>query len=238
MWPRMEVMEMDGREQRGMEIAATTKLRRKGSVWVVPSQGGKGDAYAVDLGGETPTCSCPDHETRRVKCKHIYAVEFSIRRETTADGTTTVTKTVRVTDAQDWPAYNAAQTHEKERGAEISNCPTSRWESTSAFAEQILLDGSTHAEYNCRRREKLAGRKRRSNAKTFPGRRCTETWQALSWEGRYYEPVLIAGKLQKVRRAVVLGCCSEITKSEAEVPSNASPAQRGSSLAGAGDDIC
>jgi integrase len=36
------------------------------------------------------------------------------------------------------------------------------------------------------------------------------------WEGRYYEPVLVAGKLKKVRRAVVLGFCSEITKGEAK----------------------
>jgi len=106
---------MDGREQRGMEIAATTRLKRDGDVWVVPSQCGKGDAYSVDLTGDVPTCSCPDHEVRGVKCKHIYAVEFSIRRETTSDGMTTVTKTVRVTYAQDWPAYNKAQTHEKER---------------------------------------------------------------------------------------------------------------------------
>jgi integrase len=36
------------------------------------------------------------------------------------------------------------------------------------------------------------------------------------WEGRYYEPVLVAGKLKKVRRAVVLGFCSEVTKREAK----------------------
>ena len=36
------------------------------------------------------------------------------------------------------------------------------------------------------------------------------------WEGRYYEPVLVAGKLKKVRRAVVLGFCSETTKGEAK----------------------
>lgn len=110
---------MNEREQRGMVIAATTKLRRDGSVWVVPSQAGKGDAYSVNVTGEVPTCSCPDHEVRGVKCKHIYAVEFSIRREMSADGTTTVTKTVRVTYAQDWPAYNTAQSHEKERVAEL-----------------------------------------------------------------------------------------------------------------------
>jgi integrase len=36
------------------------------------------------------------------------------------------------------------------------------------------------------------------------------------WEGRYYEPVLVAGKLKKVRRAVVLGLCSGTTKGEAK----------------------
>jgi transposase len=110
---------MDAREQRGLEIAATVRLRRKGSVWAVPSQTGKGMNYTVDLNGDIPTCSCPDHETRRVKCKHIYAVEFSVTREARPDGTTTVTKTVRVTYAQNWPAYNAAQSHEKTRVAEL-----------------------------------------------------------------------------------------------------------------------
>jgi hypothetical protein len=90
-------MAMEAREQRGLEIAATVKLQQKDSVWVVPSQAGKGVSYTVDLKGDAPTCSCPDHEARRMKCKHIYAVEFSDRRETRPDGTTTVTKTVRVT---------------------------------------------------------------------------------------------------------------------------------------------
>jgi transposase len=110
---------MEAREQRGLEIAATVKLRRKGDVWTVPSQSKNGRMYQVDLNGDEPTCSCPDHETRRVKCKHIHAVEYSIRRETRPDGTVTVTKTVRVTYGQNWPAYNAAQTNEKERVTEL-----------------------------------------------------------------------------------------------------------------------
>jgi hypothetical protein len=36
------------------------------------------------------------------------------------------------------------------------------------------------------------------------------------WEGRYYHPVPVAGKLQAVRRAVVLGLYSETTKGEAK----------------------
>jgi len=110
---------MDAREQRGLEIAATVKLRQKGALWMVPSQTGNGISYSVDITGDVPTCSCPDHETRRLKCKHIYAVEFSIKRETRPDGTTTITKTVRVTYGQNWPAYNAAQTHEKTRVTEL-----------------------------------------------------------------------------------------------------------------------
>jgi SWIM zinc finger len=110
---------MDSREQKGLEIAATVKLRRKGSRWIVPSQGGKGINYTVDLKGEAPTCSCPDHETRRLKCKHIHAVEISVKREIRPDGTTTLTETVRVTYAQNWPAYNAAQSHEKTRVTEL-----------------------------------------------------------------------------------------------------------------------
>jgi hypothetical protein len=110
---------MDGREQRGLEIAATVKLRRSRGVWEVPSQAGRGVSYTVDLKGEAPTCSCPGHEARRLKCKHIYAVEFSVRRETRPDGSTAVTKTIRVTYSQNWPAYNAAQTNEKTRVTEL-----------------------------------------------------------------------------------------------------------------------
>jgi transposase len=83
-------------------------------MWFVPSQTGNG-GYVVNLLART--CSCPDHETRMVKCKHMHAVEFSQTVEVDADGSTTVTETVKVTRktyAQDWPAYNAAQCEEKE----------------------------------------------------------------------------------------------------------------------------
>lgn len=46
----------------------------------------------------------------------MLAVEYVLQRETTADGQTVVTETVKVTRktyTQNWPAYNAAQTHEK-----------------------------------------------------------------------------------------------------------------------------
>jgi transposase len=106
------------REQRGIAIAAASSIRRKGKLWIVPSQSGD-DPYTVDLDAERPTCSCPDHTIRAAKCKHIWAAEITLRRETKPDGTTIVTATKRITYRQDWPKYNLAQTHEGERFIEL-----------------------------------------------------------------------------------------------------------------------
>jgi transposase len=108
---------MEAREQRGLEIAATKKLRRKGDLWLVPSQTG-GSTYIVDPTEATPTCSCPDYETRLDKCKHVYAVEYTVRRETSTERGT-VTESLKVTYRQEWAAYNGAQTHEKEHVARL-----------------------------------------------------------------------------------------------------------------------
>ncbi len=104
---------MEPREQRGLEIAATKKLARRGDLWLVPSSTGRG-TYVVDY--DPATCTCPDFELRQEPCKHVYAVEYTVRREqTTASGTVTETITYR----QEWSSYNAAQTHEKVRVAEL-----------------------------------------------------------------------------------------------------------------------
>jgi transposase len=107
---------MDSREQRGMELAATRKIRHKGNVWSVPSATGDGTKYTVDLAAEN--CSCPDHNLHRVKCKHIYAAFFVKTREENSDGSiteTTIMATTRTTYPQNWPAYNGAQVNEKDR---------------------------------------------------------------------------------------------------------------------------
>ena len=54
---------------------------RAGVVWMVPSQSGGGGRYEVSPDPHEPHCTCPDHETHGVKCKHIYAVEYAMRRE-------------------------------------------------------------------------------------------------------------------------------------------------------------
>lgn len=109
------------REQRGMVIAATCKLTKKGSAWLVPAQTGEG-RYTVCPDATNPHCTCPDHETRGCKCKHIFAVEIVMKREEGQDGSAMVTQTVTITDLivkrktyrQAWSSYNEAQTHEKE----------------------------------------------------------------------------------------------------------------------------
>ncbi len=106
---------MDARQEKGLQIAATTKLIPEGNVWMVPSQGGKGK-YVVDA--DAKQCTCPDFETRQATCKHLFAVEYTIRREYTDDGKTqTVSETVTVkkTYKQEWPAYNKAQVNEKDQ---------------------------------------------------------------------------------------------------------------------------
>ena len=98
-----------------LQIAAKSKLTRKGNVWFVPSQAGHGE-YEVCPDPQAPRCTCPDFEFRQAPCKHVLAVEYTLMRETTADGQTVVTETVKVTRktySQDWKAYNAAQTKEK-----------------------------------------------------------------------------------------------------------------------------
>ena len=118
---------MDPRQQRGLMIAALCKITKKSDHWSVPSQTGNG-ACRVNPKPKNefvPPCTCPDYEPRSQKCKHIYAVEYVIQRESNHNGTETVTETVTVkaervvakkpTYKQNWPAYNAAQTNEKHK---------------------------------------------------------------------------------------------------------------------------
>ncbi|MBI2803355.1 MAG: transposase [Planctomycetes bacterium] len=112
---------MNAREERGLVIAAVCKLNRTEGGWRVPSQSNAATVYTVNPA--TQTCTCPDHKESGHKCKHIYAVEFTIKREYNPDGTVTDTKSVtfteKVTYTQDWPAYNLAQSIEKDRVQEL-----------------------------------------------------------------------------------------------------------------------
>ncbi len=104
---------MDRREMRALHIAATTQLQPNNGSWKVPSQTGEGSYRVVVTGAGTWACTCPDHEERLADCKHIMAVEITAQREA-GKRKVTYTEMVKVTYSQNWSAYNAAQTGEKE----------------------------------------------------------------------------------------------------------------------------
>jgi hypothetical protein len=101
---------MNPREQRGLELAKAAKIHRKGDVWAVPSQNGKG-RYWVRLNNNKPLCTCPDYEYRGQKCKHIFAVEHTLKREASSKP--------KVTRSWSWASYNAAQSEEKAKFAAL-----------------------------------------------------------------------------------------------------------------------
>lgn len=111
---------MDARQARGRLLANDKRIKSLGSKWLVPSQTATTTAYVVDF--QTGKCSCPDHEVRAVKCKHLWAVEIvmsetAVETVVANDGTKSVRETkreLRVRYAQNWPAYSRAQAMEKE----------------------------------------------------------------------------------------------------------------------------
>lgn len=105
----------DLRSQRGLAIVKTKGKRIRhiaGETYLVPSQTNNSGGYVVNVAEST--CTCPDFEDRGLRCKHLWAVLIVRREVTMPDGSVAVTEH-RITYSQDWPAYNRAQTEEKER---------------------------------------------------------------------------------------------------------------------------
>jgi transposase len=108
---------MDPREQRGIILAAMTKIVPQNGLWVVPSQTTPSKSYLVNL--QLGTCTCEDFKEWSQKCKHMHAAEIVARREGLHTASLTRAQEVefaeRKTYRQNWPAYNLAQTTEKHR---------------------------------------------------------------------------------------------------------------------------
>lgn len=71
----------NGRKERGLEIAKNkvNQIKRIDEFnYEVLSQNGNGN-YIVSKAEEDWICSCPDYKYRKVKCKHAWAVEFSLK---------------------------------------------------------------------------------------------------------------------------------------------------------------
>jgi len=101
------------REERGKLLVKSTRIKEIPQGWRVTSQSNKSRDYIVRLVKDQPKCSCPDCYMRKKKCKHIWAVEFYIKRKIDNEGKVTETKGVKITYAQKWRAYDKSQTNEK-----------------------------------------------------------------------------------------------------------------------------
>jgi len=68
------------REERGQAIAKLSNQiqRVDNCIYTVKSQSGNGEYCVTKVDGEW-VCQCPDNTYRHVECKHIFAVEFSLK---------------------------------------------------------------------------------------------------------------------------------------------------------------
>lgn len=72
-----ETNETDLRQERGRLLSLDKRIKNvAGVTWVVPSQTSE-TAYLVNA--KEGTCSCPDYELRRCRCKHQWAISFGFR---------------------------------------------------------------------------------------------------------------------------------------------------------------
>lgn len=81
-------MDSDIRQERGLALARDERIKHvDGSMWFVPSDNAGGHLVNVD----TATCTCPDFQRHRQRCKHLFAVEI-VRAQTPPRPTGEVTK--------------------------------------------------------------------------------------------------------------------------------------------------
>lgn len=102
---------MNLRQQKGLEIATTSQITREGNIYLVPSQTSS-KKYSVNL--FIQTCTCRDYESNGPKCKHIYAAEYLLQRESGLQ-LPLLEKRNKRTYKQEWPTYNRAQVNEKDK---------------------------------------------------------------------------------------------------------------------------
>jgi hypothetical protein len=109
---------MQTRQIRGLEIVSQSErqITWNETFWAVPSQT-SGKTYAVTL--NPPFCTCPDYKKTVVKCKHIFAVEYHIAKESGAMLPEVPERKPKKTYKQDWPAYTQAQVNEKSKFLEL-----------------------------------------------------------------------------------------------------------------------
>jgi len=109
---------MEPTEDKGLEIAAKSNVIAKirATFGWFPHRADRNKSTPLPCATKSRNALVGTSSFANAKCKHIFAVEYTIQREQTADGRMVVTETVKVTRetySQNSPAYNAAQTQEK-----------------------------------------------------------------------------------------------------------------------------
>ena len=108
---------MDNKQMKGLNIAKTQRILRRGHEWIVPSQSGRGN-YIVTMNteGRYPfrKCTCPDYELSKLDCKHIYAVLYTEKLISEQPGGSIISEVPKKVYTQDWAAYNKSQIEEKD----------------------------------------------------------------------------------------------------------------------------
>jgi transposase len=109
---------MQTRQIRGLEIVSQSErqITYNETFWAVPSQT-TGKTYAVTI--DPPYCTCPDYKKTAIKCKHVFAVEYHIAKESGAMLPEVPEQKPKKTYKQDWPAYTQAQVNEKSKLLEL-----------------------------------------------------------------------------------------------------------------------
>ena len=111
------------RKQKGFEIANKKRILFQDGIWLVPSQSQPDRNYLVMPGLDKSTCTCKDFDAG-LTCKHIYAVKFRVVKELNLQRRPRLEEPQikeRPTFPQNWPAYNKAQTQEKELFMKLLN---------------------------------------------------------------------------------------------------------------------
>jgi transposase len=113
---------MEMRELEALELAARARIvANDDGTWTVPSRSKPGSSYRVVTWPGAESCQCEDYQLRREPCLHVIAARLVEEREGKRPAPPMDTADVpkRKTYRQDWPAFNLAQTTEKDRFQEL-----------------------------------------------------------------------------------------------------------------------
>ena len=106
---------MQARELKGLEIASQHEITREGNIYTVPSQTSSKKYYVNFC---IQACTCLDYEKNGLKCKHVFAVENMLLRESGAT-LPQPEEVVKPTYKQEWRGYRLAQVNEKAKFLEL-----------------------------------------------------------------------------------------------------------------------